>query len=84
MENSFLFDHPGLETGYYPIQLQTHTNTIYYCCSNCQHRHQQQSTINNQPTTLELLHCVQRAIHNLLLHRMFFFESSPTVCRESE
>lgn len=37
MENSFLFDHPGLETGYFQLNYYYHTHThIYYCCSNCQ------------------------------------------------
>lgn len=31
MENSFLFDHPGLETGYFYIFTHTHIINCCYC-----------------------------------------------------
>lgn len=65
MENSFLFDHPGLETGYFYIFIQqTHTHTFITAAAataNCF----KLSTNRNHIIRIIEHHALQRAAERL-------------------
>lgn len=72
MENSFLFDHPGLETGYFQFNYYYHTHTFITAAQIVNKIH------------LEPLHCVQRVQSVFFNCTVHFFSTVITEFAESE